>query len=277
MPSPAVEGERGFVIPIGGAEDKVSGKAILSRFAELCGGRDAHIVVIPTASQLEDTGRRYRDIFASVGVDDVTIADATRREDGDRPEWIEALSRCTGVFLTGGNQLRLSTILGGTAIAQGIRRANARGAHVAGTSAGAAFTSEHMICFGKEGGTPIAGGATLGPGLGLTNRFIVDQHFTQRDRLGRLLSALAYNPFAVGLGLDEDTAAFIRPDHTFEVVGNGAVTVVDTAELEHSSMAYASEGAPVEMIGARLHILTAGCTYDLSTRKAQPAPRTRES
>ncbi len=277
MPSPALEGERGLVIPIGGAEDKISGKAILSRFVDVCGGSDAHIVVIPTASQLEDTGRRYRDIFTSVGVAEITILDITRRDEGEREDYLDALGRSTGIFLTGGNQMRLSTILGGTSVAKAIRQANARGVHVAGTSAGAAFISEHMICFGKEGGTPTAGGATLGPGLGLTNRFIVDQHFTQRDRLGRLLSALAYNPFAVGLGLDEDTAAFIGANHKFEVVGSGAVTVVDTAQIEHSSMAYASEGAPVEMIGARLHILTAGATFDLHTRKASPAPRNRDS
>jgi cyanophycinase len=273
MPSPASnEDDRGFVIPIGGAEDKVSARSILKRFAKLCGGTSARIVVIPTASQLRDTGERYRAIFKDVGVRKVTILDITRREEGDEDEAVEAVESCTGVFLTGGNQLRLSTILGGTRVAKSIRQANARGAHVAGTSAGAAFISEHMICFGKEGGTPMAGGATLGPGLGLTNRFIVDQHFTQRDRLGRLLSALAYNPFAVGLGLDEDTAAFIGPNHRFEVVGSGGVTVLDTSQLEHSSMATASEGAPVEMIGVRLHILTAGGVYDLHTRRAIPAP-----
>jgi cyanophycinase len=277
MPSKAVEGERGFIIPIGGAEDKVSAKAILSRFADLCGGEEARIVVIPTASQLDDTGRRYKEVFSSVGVEGVTVLDLLRRQDGERPEALEAIENATGVFLTGGNQLRLSTILGGTPVAKAIRVANARGAHVAGTSAGAAFISEHMICFGKEGGTPIAGGATLGPGLGLTNRFVVDQHFTQRDRLGRLLSALAYNPFAVGLGLDEDTAAFIGADHRLEVAGSGAVTVIDTARIEHSSMAHASEGAPVEMIGVTLHILTAGCTFDLHTRRAMPAPRHRDS
>jgi cyanophycinase len=277
MPSPAVEGQRGFLIPIGGAEDKVSARSILSRFTEICGGRDARLVVIPTASQLDDTGARYREIFGAVGAGRVTVLELLHREDGERSEAVEAIQDCTGVFMTGGNQLRLSTILGGTSVARAIRRANARGAAVAGTSAGAAFISEHMICFGKEGGTPIAGGATLGPGLGLTNRFIVDQHFTQRDRLGRLLSALAYNPFAVGLGLDEDTAAFIGPDHTFQVVGSGSVTVVDTAHLEHSSMATASEGSPVEMIGVRLHILVEGAAFDLGHRRATPAPKSREA
>ena len=270
MPSPVLDGERGFIIPIGGAEDKVSARSILKRFTKLCGGHKARIVVIPTASQLDDTGRRYQDIFEDVGAKRVTVLDIKTRDDAEAADAVEAIQECDGVFLTGGNQLRLSTILGGTDVARAIRRANARGAHVAGTSAGAAFISEHMICYGKEGGTPIAGGATLGPGLGLTNRFIVDQHFTQRDRLGRLLSALAFNPFAVGLGLDEDTAAFIGPDNKIEVIGSGGVTVLDTATIEHSSMATSSEGAPVAMIGIKLHILTAHATYDLPTRTARP-------
>ena len=115
-----------------------------------------------------------------------------------------------GVFLTGGNQLRLSTMIGGTEVAKAIRRRNAEGMHVAGTSAGAAFLCEHMIAFGKEGASPRAKIVTLAPGLGLTNRVIIDQHFRQRDRLGRLLTALAYNPFAIGIGLDENTAALHR-------------------------------------------------------------------
>ena len=157
-------------------------------------------------------------------------------------------------------------------VARVVRRLNAQGVHVAGTSAGAAFTSEHMIAYGNEGGTPIAGQATLVAGLGLTNRVIVDQHFRQRDRMGRLLSALAYNPFALGVGLDEDTAAFIGPDNVFEVVGSGGLTVVDAATLEHSSMAVAPVGKPVEMIGVRLHVLVEGARYDLHARRATPAP-----
>ncbi len=270
MPSPPVNGERGHVIPIGGAEDKVSARSILARFASLCGGSDANIVVIPTASTLADTGDRYREVFAAVGVRRVQVLDIQRREDAERDIVDSVLGDATGVFLTGGNQLRLSTILGGTRTARGVRRANARGVHVAGTSAGAAFVSEHMIAFGKEGSTPIAGMSTLAAGLGLTNRVIVDQHFTQRDRLGRLLCALAYNPFAVGLGLDEDTAAFIGPDNTLVVEGSGGVTVVDVSALEHSGMASAQAGTPVEMIGIKLHILTAGGSYDLQGRRATP-------
>jgi cyanophycinase len=172
------------------------------------------------------------------------------------------------VFFTGGNQLRLSTLLGGTSVARAVRQLNAAGVPVAGTSAGAAFISEHMIAFGDEGSTPIAGSVRLAPGLGLTNRFIIDQHFRQRDRLGRLLTALAYNPFAVGIGLDEDTAAFISPENTVDVEGSGGITVVDAAEVRFSSMDSVTEGRPVCLLGVKLHILTKGATFNLATREA---------
>ena len=108
----------------------------------------------------------------------------------------------------------------------------------------------------------------LAPGFGLTNRFIIDQHFRQRDRLGRLTAALAYNPFAIGIGLDEDTAAFISPDDTLEVEGSGAVTVVDAHDLQFSSMAQAGEDDPVCLLGLGVHILIAGATFNLHTRRA---------
>ena len=168
--------------------------------------------------------------------------------------------------------MRLSATLGGTAVATQLRRMNARGVHVAGTSAGAAFTSEHMIACGDEGPTPRAGMVSLAPGLGLTNRVIVDQHFRQRDRIGRLLAALAFNPFAVGVGVDEDTAAFIGPDETLEVVGSGAITIVDPKKLEFSSIDGAKRGEPICMTGVTLHVLIHGATFQLSTREAT-APR----
>ena len=138
-----------------------------------------------------------------------------------------------------------------------------------GTSAGASILSEHMIAFGDEGSAMISGSVRLAPGLGLTNRFIIDQHFRQRDRLGRLITALAYNPFAVGIGLDEDTAAFIGPDETIEVEGSGGVTVVDASERAAiPRSAKWLRARPVCMLGLRLHILVAGATFNLHTRLA---------
>lgn len=273
MPSPEPKpNSRGAIVPIGGAEDKVSDRRILRRFVELCGGRRSRIAVVPTASELDTTGGAYRALFHDLGAAAVDVLDFRERADAERQDWLSALHEATGIFLTGGNQLRLSTILGGTPVAQQIRRLNAKGVPVAGTSAGAAFVSEHMIAFGREGATPYAGQVTLAPGLGLTNRVIVDQHFRQRDRLGRLMTALAYNPFAIGVGLDEDTAAFIGPDNRIEVVGNGGITIVDVSDLQYSSMAKAEEGQPVQLVGVRLHVLAHGGTYDLDRHTAVPGP-----
>ena len=259
---------RGLIIPIGGAEDRTTGETILKRFVRVSGGRHARIAVISAASEASHTGRDYEQLFRSLRAEKVWVLPFENRKQAEDPEELAVLEKATGVFLTGGNQLRLATAIGGTAVARQLRAMNARGVHVAGTSAGAAFLPEHMIAFGEEGGTPRAGSVQLSPGLGLTNQVLVDQHFRQRDRLGRLMTALAYNPFAVGLGLDEDTSAFIGPDGTFEVVGSGALTVVDPAEVEYSSADAAKAGEPVSIVGLRVHVLLRGARYDLGSRKA---------
>jgi len=264
-------GSRGALVLIGGAEEKVRDAEILRRFGKLCGGDRARIVIIPTASETREKGERYEEVFKSVGVRSVRSLPFESRSDCDRPEWLEGLGEADGIFLTGGNQLRLSTTLGGTAVAKLLRRLNADGVPVAGTSAGAAFLPEHMIAFGDEGPTPRGDMVALAPGLGLTNRVVVDQHFRQRDRLGRLLTALAYNPFAIGVGLDEDTAAFIGADNRLEVVGSGALTIVDPSHVELSSMDSARRSYPVCLIGVRLHILVDGAVFNLETREAVSA------
>lgn len=268
-PSKVPEGaKRGWIVPIGGGEEKEQHAVILERFVQLCGGRDARVAVIPTASKLADTGDRYAAIFKELGVADVEVMDFDTRRDSDESGRVAALADCDGVFLTGGNQLRLATLLGGTNVARALRELNARGGHIAGTSAGASFLSEHMIAFGDDDRTPHAGSVTLAPGLGLTNRVVIDQHFTQRGRLGRLITALAFNPFLVGLGLDEDTAAFIGPDQTVEVEGSGTLTVVDASKLKFSSMDRAAADDPVSMLGLTMHVLIRGATFNLHTREA---------
>ena len=261
---------RGYIIPIGGAEEKLNNPEILDRFVEVCGGKDARIAIIPTASELEDTGRNYEKLFRKLGIRHARVLQMITREDCQNEQFLEYIEGSQGVFMTGGNQLRLSTTLGGTPVAQLIRRRNAAGMHVAGTSAGAAFMPEHMIAGGDEGSTPSPDMVTLAPGLGLTNNFIIDQHFRQRDRLGRLLTALAYNPFAVGIGLDEDTAAFIRPGDDLEVVGSGGIAVIDPAELSHSSMDRARRDDPVSLIDVKLHILISGGRFEIQSRTASP-------
>lgn len=270
--------DRGFIIPIGGAEEKLRGRGILRKFARLCGGRSARIVIIPTASQDADTGKRYERVFEKLGVRRARSLSIDTRDDCSRSRYLDAIEEADGVFLTGGNQLRLATTLGGTRVASMLRHRNAEdGLHVAGTSAGAAFLSEHMIAYGDEGPTPRANSVTLAPGLGLTSRVIIDQHFRQRNRLGRLLSAISYNPVATGIGLDEDTAAFIDGDDILTVKGTGALTIVEPHDVEYTSMDSADRDHPVAIIGVRLHVLVDECTYDLDTRQARPAGAAVES
>ena len=269
MPSKVPAGKaRGWIVPIGGAENKENDRHILARFLEVSGGGDADIVVIPTASRMHETGPRYERLFSELGARRVTVMDFDTRRDCQEPGRLTRLEQATGIFFTGGNQLRLSTLLGGTPVAKLVRARNAQGMTVGGTSAGASILSEHMIAFGDEGSSVISGSVRLAPGLGLTNRFIIDQHFRQRDRLGRLITALSYNPFAIGIGLDEDTATFISPNEILEVVGSGGVTVVDASEVTFSSISEVGEGQPICTLGLRLHILVAGATFDLNTRLA---------
>jgi cyanophycinase len=271
-PSRVAEGEtRGWIVPIGGAENKENDRRILRRFVEVCGGEHADIVVIPTASKMHETGPRYESLFRELGAERVTVMDFDTRRDCQEAGRLQRIEEASGIFFTGGNQLRLTALLGGTPVAQLIRKRNAAGVTVGGTSAGASILSEHMIAFGDEGSSVIAGSVRLAPGLGLTNRFVIDQHFRERDRLGRLITALAYNPFAVGVGLDEDTAVFISANEVLEVEGTGGVTVVDASEVSFSSMDSAAEGQPVAILGLKVHVLVAGTTFDLHARTASAA------
>jgi cyanophycinase len=257
---------RGFIIPIGGAENRVENPVILRRFVKLCGGSRAHIAVIPTASSRDDTGDRYESVFHNLGADRVSILRFKTRADCESKRDLEVLDRADGVFMTGGDQVRLAEILSGTSAAKKLHTRNAEGMHIAGTSAGASAMSAAMIAGGKSGTTPRAGMVALAPGLGLISRLIIDQHFGQRDRLGRLLTAVAATPFAVGIGLDEDTAAFIGPDDTLEVVGSGGATIIDGSNPRNSTGNSVRHDAPVGLTGIRLHILVSGNAYNLKTR-----------
>lgn len=261
---------RGYLVPIGGAVSKRENPVILRRFVDLCGGPDARIVVIPTASKRDTTGPGYEATLTRLGAGDVRSLPFATRSDCHRDDWLGALHDSTGVFITGGSQLRLSRTLGGTPVATALGDLYARGVHVAGTSAGASYLSEHMIAFGDTGASPVTHMVAMAPGLGLTRDFTIDQHFRQRDRLGRLLTVLAYNPSIVGMGLDEDTAAFIGPNDVLEVEGSGSCTLVDGTDLEYASVGH-QPGDPVSLLGVKLHILLPGSRYEIKTRQASPA------
>lgn len=264
----------GLLIAIGGAEDKTRERIILRYFLEAAGGEDSTIVVLATASETPETGDRYADLFLALRAENVEVLKVDSREDAVEagPEAHDLLEYATGLFITGGSQLKLSSALGGTEIAATIRRRHAAGMVVAGTSAGAALLSEHMIALGESGSTPRRRLVHLAKGLGLAPDIVIDQHFRRRDRLGRLLTALSYNPAPLGLGIDEDTAAIISGDGELSVLGAGAVTVVDASGLRFTDSHAVHRGQPVAMMGLKLDFLTTGCRYDLKNRKGIAPP-----
>ena len=257
----------GSVIIIGGAEDKVRDRVILSRFASLAGGRDATIAVISTASSLGlEAGDRYKQVLGELGVSRVKAIHAVTRAQANDEATALALRDATGIFLTGGNQLRLSSTIGGTRLADAVLERFRQGAVVAGTSAGASAMSSHMIAFGASGATPKHRMAQIAAGLGVLPGVIVDQHFQQRNRLGRLLSLIAQNPSLLGLGVDEDTAGVVGTDHVMEVIGRGSITVVDGARSETDAWEVHGH-RPLMISGVVLHSLPAGYRFDLRRRE----------
>lgn len=262
----------GTVIVIGGAEDKVRDRVILNRFVALAGGPDATIAVISTASSLgQEAGERYARVFGELGVRKVRPLHAMTRAQANDETFTRALRDATGIFLTGGNQLRLSSTIGGTRLASAILERFGDGAVVAGTSAGASAMSSHMIAFGASGATPKQRMAMIAAGLGVLPGVIVDQHFQQRNRLGRLLSLIAQNPSLLGLGVDEDTAGVVGPDHVMEVIGRGSITVVDGAAAETDAWDVRGH-RPVMISGVVLHSLPAGYRFDLRRRQRVVVP-----
>ena len=262
---------QGLLMAIGGAEDKIRERVILRAFVEAAGGADANLVVLATASELAETGDRYAAIFESLHADTVEVLRVRSREDAlDAGSGIiDLLEFASGLFITGGSQLRISVALGGTEIARTIRRRHAEGMVVAGTSAGAAILSEHMISMGDSGATPRRRLVQMAKGLGLAPDIVIDQHFRQRDRLGRLVTALSYNPGPLGIGVDEDTAAVIDGDE-LRVIGSGAVTVLDASGLRHTDSSEVRRGQAISMLGLKLDFLTSGCRYDLRQRVGLP-------
>ncbi len=262
----------GIVMPIGGAEDKIGRMTILREVIRLAGGSSARLVIISTASSLGDEiTHAYLQLFAGLGVGDVVGIRPESRRQAQDPRLCAAVERATAVFMTGGNQTKLATVVVGTALGEAIRAAHLSGAVVAGTSAGASICSEHMVSFGSGGSTPKFRVGQVSQGLGLLSGVIVDQHFTQRNRFGRLLALVAANPGQLGVGIDEDTAAIVSASGRLEVKGRGVVTVIDGADV--LTTAYTATGSqPLMMSGLTLHTLPRGAVFDLNTRRLVSAP-----
>ncbi len=268
MPQPT----KTAVLVIGGAEDKIHGRQILHTFFQRSGGTDARIAIIPSASR-EPTviGSRYHDIFEEMGAKAIEVIDIREREHGEDETWQAYVQDCTGVFMTGGDQLRLCGLLADTSIMERVRqRAQAGEITLAGTSAGAAVMGYHMIAGGGSGESPNRALVDMTTGLGIIPQVIVDQHFHNRNRMARLLSAVASNVEKIGIGIDEDTCAMFESDGTFQVIGKGTVTVVDPGELSYTNYAAVDTTDPLSIHNLRLHILSHGDRYDLNKRVVMP-------
>jgi cyanophycinase len=249
---------------IGGAEDRVGAATLLRRFVRLAGGRRSRIVLIPTASSLQaEVTAAYEEALGRLGVTHVEVVNPRSRAEAHDPAAVATIERATGVFLTGGSQLRLSQFLPGTPLGAAMHRAHASGTVIGGTSAGASIMSQFMISMGDEGTTPRQRTSQLTAGLGLMDGVIIDQHFGQRNRYGRLMSVVASSPHLLGIGIDENTAIEVAAGR-FTVLGTGVVFVLD-ARAAVTDFPDARRGAPMLVSGAVIHSLPAGATFDLSS------------
>src|SRR3954453_7488967 len=264
----------GPLMIIGGAEDKLRRRTILKDFVAAAGGNAARIAVIPTASSLGDeVVEVYDALFRRLGAAEVRACRPESREEAADPDLVKVLDEATGVFMTGGNQLKLSAIICGTPVGDAVVRAHQRGAVVGGTSAGASIQSSHMVAFGVGGTTPKQRMTQVAAGLGLLDTTVIDQHFDQRNRYGRLLMIVAQSPQLLGIGVDEDTCAMITAEddghEVLRVIGRGSVTIFDPADIV--SNAYeATRSSPLLASGVVLHVLPAGAAYDLTSRTLVP-------
>jgi cyanophycinase len=252
---------------IGGAEDRVGKASLLRQFVKLAGGRRARLVVVPTASSFQDeVTASYTEVFTRLGAAGVDVVNPATRAEAHDPALVALVDSATGVFMSGGSQLRLSQMLPGTPLGDALHRAHERGTVIGGTSAGASIMSDFMISMGEEGVTPRQRASQMSAGLGLVRGVVVDQHFDQRSRYGRLMSVIAPSPHLLGIGIDEDTAIVVTDRREFTVRGAGAVFVVDCTTAV-TDAADARAGAPMLVSGATVHTLPAGATFDLSTRR----------
>lgn len=259
----------GRLLVIGGAEDPDEDEmVILPHLVEMAGGRAARIIVCSSPSEEpEEKADTYGALFEKIGVAEVIPAAVTDRHEGERGELVEAARRATAVFFTGGDQLRLTARLAGTAFCEAVRaRLYGDGLVVAGTSAGAAALSSVMIIGGTSEGTVRRRDVSLAPGLGYWRDTVVDTHFNQRGRVSRLLTIFAHNPQVLGIGIDENTAIELVPGDRFTVVGDGAVMVFN-GRVTHTNAADASDDQTLAITDSVIHTLPAGYGFDLRSRR----------
>src|SRR5829696_8537216 len=254
----------GHLLVIGGAEDKYNERRILRKFLELAGGDKSEILIVPVASDFpEFAADVYTQAFRNLGVANPRVLRATSRQDVFQANAEELLDGVNGVFITGGDQMRLVSLLGGTKFASRLRHM-VRDTEVvlAGTSAGAAGMSTSMIVRGEQTSHPHKNSVRLSPGLGFLKNIIIDQHFTERGRISRLITAVSYNPYNLGIGIDENTAIILNSEGILEVYGQGSITIVDGSQITYNEIAEVGDNQEFSVCGVQLHVLGDGLLYD---------------
>ncbi|MBC7575186.1 MAG: cyanophycinase [Herminiimonas sp.] len=264
MKEAASNSGHGHLVIIGGGEDRSDDKEILRRFIALAGGVDRKIVVITAASKVADhMWDIYDKAFGDMGVTNRVPIHVASRADANRSDLARQVASADGIFMTGGDQRRLLAIIGGTELDAAMHHAlKLRGACIAGTSAGASAMSGHMLADGSAELQPEKGSVNLGAGLGFLQRVVIDQHFSERRRLARLLTVVSQNPYLLGIGIDENTALVVERGVGIEVIGDGAVTIVDGRTMISNINDIKNRHCP-EMIDVRLHLLPGGSRYAL--------------
>jgi cyanophycinase len=257
------------MIIIGGAEDKENEKSILATFHQLAGGTQARILILPTASSMpEILGEVYRQLFVKMGVAQADVLRVASRYEAELSETAELVKTYTGLFMTGGDQLRLCQVIAGTLMADAMQASSQAGELViAGTSAGASAMGDCMIARGYSGESPRRSIVDLTVGLGILQNVIIDQHFHNRNRLARLMTAVALRPDCLGVGIDENTAVILQQDSSLEVMGEGSVAIVDGGELVYNTINETESSQPFSASGFRIHIMAKGQRFSLRDRK----------
>jgi cyanophycinase len=259
---------KGYLIIIGGAEDK-SGESIILRQAPLLLNAADRLVVLTTATEHpQETGEVYCEVFRRLGMKNTSMLNINTRRDAGDEAMCAAIRNARGLFITGGDQLRITSILGGTNACREIKALYENGGVVMGTSAGASAMSSTMAVQGDDNEPARKCTLKMAPGLGLLDSAIIDQHFDQRGRFGRLLCGVAENPDVLGIGIDEDTAIKVHPDGHFEVIGSNAVTVIDGSSIHSSNVSELNPNELLAIVGVTVHALPSGYGYDLKKREA---------
>jgi cyanophycinase len=262
-----MENSKGYLIIIGGAEDKEGDKTILSQAQQMLSGEDVLTVITTATEKPEEVGNNYFNVFKSIGIKNIKILNINTRDDADNEKNYEAIVNSRCLFMTGGDQLRITSILGGTRASHAIKALYESGGIIMGTSAGASVMSSTMIVEGNDNSPASKCTLKMAPGLGLFDGVIIDQHFEQRGRFGRLLCGVAENPDVLGIGIDENTAIKLYPDMHFEVIGSNAVTILDGMSIQASNVSELNPNEILAIMGVTVHVLPQGYGFNLKDRK----------